>query len=66
MTIESCGCGSNKPRRALCDGNGIFCAYVCDRCESRVRARYRPEIMDHPYTRLDVDEDIEPEEGIGL
>lgn len=53
-----CGCGSKKPRRALYDGNGWFCSYVCDDCETEVRSRYRPEIMNHNYTQADVDEDI--------
>lgn len=53
-----CGCGSGKPRRALCDGNGFFCSYVCDACEQRVRSRYRPEIMNRAYNQNDVDEDI--------
>jgi hypothetical protein len=57
-----CNCGSGQPRRALYDGNGIFCAYVCSRCEDRVRARYRPEILNRPYNANDVDEDIWGEE----
>jgi hypothetical protein len=57
-----CGCGSGQPRRPLFDGNGLFCAYVCDGCVARVKARYRPEIMNRPYTRNDVDEDIDGDE----
>jgi hypothetical protein len=53
-----CGCGSQQPRHALYDGNGIFCAYVCSQCEAKVRARYRPEIMNRSYNHNDVDEDI--------
>ena len=33
-------------RRALHDARGIFCAYVCDVCESDVRARYRADIFE--------------------
>lgn len=61
MTIregQPCGCGSKKPRRELLDGNGLFCAYVCDDCEQRVRSRYRSEIMNRAYNANDVDEDI--------
>lgn len=59
-----CGrCETGKPRRALYDGNGLFCSYVCDDCEAKVRARYRPEIMNRPYNADDVDdEDIWGEE----
>lgn len=53
-----CRCGSKKPRRALYDGNGFFCAYVCDDCEQKVRSRYRPEIMNRHYDERDVNEDI--------
>lgn len=45
----------------LTDGNGIPCAKVCPRCEHYHRAKYRPEVMDRPYTEADVDEPIEPE-----
>lgn len=55
---QHCGCGSGQPRRELRDGNGFFCSYVRDRCEAKVRARYRPEIMNRAYNANDVDEDI--------
>ena len=38
-------CNTNKPRRPLYDARGIFCAYVCDDCERKVRAGYRPDIF---------------------
>ena len=31
--------------RGLYDARGIFVAYVCDKCEKRVKAKYRPEIF---------------------
>lgn len=61
MTIREgspCNCESGKPRRALYDGNGLFCAYICDSCEQKVRSRYRPEILNRSYNANDVDEDI--------
>ena len=55
---RTCNCGSGKPRQALYDGNGLFCSYYCGDCEQKVRSRYRPEILNRPYTSEDVDEDI--------
>jgi hypothetical protein len=57
---EPCGCGSGKERWPLYDARGIFCAYVCDKCEDKVRAKYRPEIFDDPA--YEADEPIEPED----
>lgn len=36
-------------RRALHCARGIFCCYVCDRCEAEKRSRYRPEVMTDPH-----------------
>jgi hypothetical protein len=57
---KPCSCGSGEPRRALHDARGIFCAFVCSRCESKVKRKYRAEIFTNPgyYT----DEPIEEEE----
>lgn len=54
-----CLCGSGLSSYALHDARGIFCAYVCEACEARQRARYRPEIFDNP--RYAADEPIEEE-----
>lgn len=48
MRSTTCSCGSGLLRYALNDARGIFCAYVCERCEMRKRARYRPEIFTNP------------------
>lgn len=40
-----CHCGSGLQKRELLDARGIFCAYVCDVCESEKRKGYRPEIF---------------------
>ena len=45
---NNCPCGSGKPQRALYDARAIFVGYVCDKCESTVRGRYRPEIFTDP------------------
>ena len=43
-----CFCDSGLPRRALIDAAGIFCCYVCDKCEDEKRASYNPAIFDSP------------------
>lgn len=40
-----CQCGSGLERHALNDARGLFCGYVCDKCEDEVKAQYRPEIF---------------------
>lgn len=54
-----CSCGSGEERHELTDAYGIFVAYVCKRCEKKVKARYRPEIFTGAY---EADEPIEPED----
>lgn len=41
--LSLCACGSGLHKRDLVDARGIFCGYVCDRCERTARARFRPE-----------------------
>lgn len=55
-----CTCGSGKERFELRDARGIFCAFVCDDCEARKRAGYRPEIFTN--AAYHADEPIEPED----
>ena len=46
MEIDmECRCGSGEPRRALYDARGIFCTYVCDRCETERRKEFRSEVF---------------------
>ena len=47
--MADCNCGSGKPRRELRDARGIFCTFVCDKCEARKRAEFRPEIFEGLY-----------------
>jgi len=56
---DLCSCGSGKERYELCDAYGIFVAFVCERCEKKVKAKYRPEIFEGAY---EADEPIEPED----
>ncbi len=46
-------------RRPLVDARGIFCTYVCDRCEHAKRAMYRPEIFtdSHYWADEPIEED---------
>jgi hypothetical protein len=40
-------------RRALNDARGIFCGYVCDKCEAERRADFRSEIFADPDYHAD-------------
>ena len=40
-------------RRALHDARGIFCAYVCDKCEAEKRREFRADIFDDPAYAAD-------------
>lgn len=44
--MSKCSCGSDEEKHALIDVAGIFCAYVCSKCETDVRRRYNPRIFD--------------------
>ena len=63
MCIDSKGNEVESDRSAwwLLDGQRIPLCKVCEVCERRHRARYRPEIL-RPYTEADVDEAIEADE----
>lgn len=42
---KPCNCGSGLDRYDLVDGAGIFCAFVCDRCEDEKRKKFNPAIF---------------------
>ena len=44
--MKLCPCGSGEPRRELKDAAGIFCTFVCDKCEAEKRDRFNPDIFD--------------------
>ena len=46
MPLTECPCGSGEYPEALYDARGIFCCYVCDKCEKEKKSRYRPEIFE--------------------
>lgn len=59
--LSLCACGSRLQKRDLVDARGIFCGYVCDRCEKTARARFRPEVFANgDYT---TDEPIDDGDG---
>jgi hypothetical protein len=43
--MRTCPCGSSEVRRELFDARGIFCTFVCDKCETRRRQEFRPDIF---------------------
>ena len=55
-----CNCGSGLPSYDLVDAAGIFCTYVCEKCEPQVRRKYNPSIFKPgtPYASSGAEEDI--------
>lgn len=43
--MKLCPCGSGELRRELRDAAGIFCQFVCDRCEAEKRSVFNPRIF---------------------
>ena len=41
-----CLCGSGFTRYELVDAAGIFCTYVCSKCEAEKKKKYRSEIFE--------------------
>lgn len=59
-----CRCGSGLDSVWAHDARGVELARVCPRCEERVLAAYRPEILwDSDF---ELDEDVEPDDGFGF
>lgn len=44
-----CMCGSGKVRYDLTDAAGIFCGYVCEKCEAAKKAKFNPRIFEDWY-----------------
>ena len=55
--MKLCNCESGLERYELVDASGIFCGYVCERCEGAKRAKYDPRIFSEFYDadRADVE-----------
>ena len=60
--MRDCPCGSGLIRRDLTDARGIFCAIVCDDCEAKKRARYRPDVFNNGSYWADEPIDDDPTE----
>jgi len=55
-----CNCGSGLHKYDLTDARGLFCTYVCEKCEGRKRKEFRAEIFED--ANYDHDEPIEEDE----
>jgi hypothetical protein len=45
MKEKTCMCGSGLPRYDLVDAAGVFCGYVCEKCEKKKMSEYDPRIF---------------------
>jgi len=57
---KPCPCGSGKMSWWLSDARGIPVSRVCEDCEKKIMAKYRPEIFTNP--EYWTDEQVEPDE----
>lgn len=57
---KPCPCSSGEPRRELRDAAGIFCQFVCERCEEAKRGFFNPRIFDRgtAYAATGDEEDL--------
>ena len=57
--ILPCPCGSGLYRYELADARGIFCGFVCEKCEEEKKKKFRADIFDDPQYWADepIDED---------
>jgi hypothetical protein len=62
-TPRLCPCGSGEYSEWEYDAQGIELCRACDKCRAEKLSRYRPEILTG-YTQADVDEPIEPDDGV--
>ena len=46
---KPCNCGSGQDRYELVDAAGIFCTFVCTKCEDRKKKAFDPRIFDRWY-----------------
>lgn len=55
-----CNCESGLLKRPLYDAAGIFCCYMCDKCEPDKRRQYAPALnTNSQYAITGREEDIE-------
>jgi len=58
--FKTCACGSGEEKYELLDARGIFCSFVCSKCEEKTKKKFRPEIFED--SQYNCDEPIEPED----
>jgi hypothetical protein len=46
---KQCNCGSGLERWELVDAAGIFCTFVCEKCEEAKKQKYDPRIFERWY-----------------
>lgn len=64
--FKECNCGSGLERFEIKDAAGIFCCFVCDKCEAEKVAKFNPKIFEAgPYAATGDEQDlwIDTEEG---
>jgi hypothetical protein len=61
MAHRVCNCGSGLLRRPLLDAAGIFCTFVCDKCEEKKKREFKGIIFDPKtrYAKTGKEEDID-------
>lgn len=52
-----CGCGSGLTPYEVYDARGIYCGKACDKCENKLKRKYRKEIFEDPEYYCDEDID---------
>ncbi len=63
--FRPCPCGSGDSSWWENDAQGIPLARVCSECREAKLSGYRKEILTG-YSQADVDEQIEPEDGVSI
>lgn len=55
-----CSCGSGEYRHEIKDAAGIFCTFVCRKCEAEKREEFNPAIFEHgtDYAMTGAEDDI--------
>ena len=58
--IRLCHCGSGLTSTELYDARGIYVSRVCEECEEKVKAQFRPEIFTNSLYECDepIEEDV--------
>jgi hypothetical protein len=49
MAVKLCNCGSGLQRYELVDAAGVFCCFICAKCEDEKKSKYNPRIFEQWY-----------------